>query len=72
MVWAGLLPIKVTEMPEALKREVRKSKDRENKKCYGTGISDRPEIAAQRMEEDHWESHDPEGRAAILWTAWRS
>ena len=55
MVWAGLLPIKVTEMPEALKREVRKSKDRENKKCYGTSISDRPEIAAQRMEEGHWE-----------------
>ena len=50
MVWAGLLPIKVTELPEALKRKGRKSKDRENKKRYGTSISDRPEIAAQRME----------------------
>ena len=55
MVWDGLLPIKVTELPEALKRKGRKSKNRKNKKCYGTSISDRPEIAAQRMEEGRWE-----------------
>ena len=60
MVWDGLLPIKVTELPGALKRKGRKFKDRENKKCYGTSISDRPEIAAQRMEEmeeGHWDGH---------------
>ena len=42
MVWDGLLSIKVTELPGALKRKGRKFKDRENKKCYGTSISDRP------------------------------
>ena len=51
MAWDGLLPINVAELHGALKRKSRKSKDRENKKCYGTSISDRPEIAAQRMEE---------------------
>ena len=49
MVWDCLLPIKVTELPGALKRKGRKFKDRENKKCYGTSISDRPEIAAIRI-----------------------
>lgn len=64
MVWDGLLPIKVTELPEALKRKGRKSKDRENKKRYGTSISDRPEIAAQRMEEGHWEGDTVVGKRA--------
>ena len=64
MVWAGLLPIKVTELPEALKRKGRKSEDRENKKRYGTSISDRPEIAAQRMEEGHWEGGAVVGKRA--------
>ena len=49
MVWDGLLSIKVTELHGALKRKSRKSKDREKKKCYGTSISDRPEIAAIRI-----------------------
>ena len=64
MVWDGLLPIKVTELPEALKRKGRKSKDRENKKRYGTSISDRPEIAAQRMEKGHWEGDTVVGKRA--------
>ena len=67
MVWDGLLSIKVTELPEALKRKGRKSKDRENKKYYGTSISDRPEIAAQRMEEmeeGHWEGGTVVGKRA--------
>ena len=64
MVWDGRFPIKVTELPEALKRKGRKSKDRENKKCYGTSISDRPEIAAQRMEEGHWEGGTVVGKRA--------
>ena len=62
MVWDGLLPIKVTELPGALKRKGRKFKDRENKKCYGTSISDRPEIAAQRMEEGRWEGGTVAGK----------
>ena len=67
MVWAGLLPIKVTELPEALERKGRRSRDREHKKCYGTSISDRPEIAAQRMEEmeeGHWEGGTVVGKRA--------
>lgn len=55
MVWADLLPIKITELPEALKCSTRKSRNRENKKHYGTSISSRPEIASLRMEEGHWE-----------------
>ncbi len=55
MVWDGLLPIKATELPETLERKGRRSRDREHKKCYGTSSSDRPETAAQRMEEGHWE-----------------
>ena len=64
MVWDGLLSIKVTELHGALKRKSRKSKDREKKKCYGTSISDRPEIAAQRMEEGHWEGGTVVGKRA--------
>ena len=64
MVWAGLLPIKVTELPEALERKGRRSRDREHKKCYGTSISDRLEIVAQRMEEGHWEGGTVVGKRA--------
>ena len=39
-------------------------KDREKKKCYGTSISDRPEIATQRMEEGHWEGGTVVGKRA--------
>lgn len=55
MVWAGLLPITPTELPEALKRKTKRPKDRQNKKHYGTSISERPEIAGLRIEEGHWE-----------------
>ena len=55
-VWAGNLDLSVTELPEALKRKKHKaSKPRENKKNYGNGIAKRPEIAALRIEEGHWE-----------------
>ena len=64
MVWDGLLPIKATELPETLERKGRRSRDREHKKCYGTSSSDRPEIAAQRMEEGHWEGGTMVGKRA--------
>lgn len=55
-VWAGKLSLTATELPEALKRKQHKaSLARENKKNYGNGISERPEIAALRIEEGHWE-----------------
>ena len=38
-----------------MERKGRRSRDREHKKYYVTSSSDRPETAAQRMEEGHWE-----------------
>lgn len=55
-VWAGNLDLSVTELPEALKRKRHKdSKPREHKKHYDKDIDERPEIAALRIEEGHWE-----------------
>lgn len=62
MAWAGLLPIQITELPETLKRKPKKAKDRENKKRYGTSITDRPEVAALRTEEGHWEGDTVVGK----------
>jgi IS30 family transposase len=70
LAWADLLPIKVTELPEALKRSPRKHKDRENKKRYGTSISQRPEVASLRVEAGHWEGDTVvgkrDGREAVV------
>mgnify|MGYP002727750682 CR=1 len=64
-VWAGNLDLSVTELPEALKRKKHKaSKPRENKKNYGNGIAKRPEIAALRIEEGHWEGDTVVGKKA--------
>ena len=55
-VWAGSLDLSVAELPEAMKRKQHKDfKPREHKKSFGTDISQRPEIAALRIEEGHWE-----------------
>ena len=55
-VWAGSLDLSVTELPETMKRKQHKdSKPREHKKSFGTDISQRPEIAALRIEEGYWE-----------------
>jgi IS30 family transposase len=64
MVWAGLLPITPTELPEALKRKSKNHKDREHKRKYGQSISNRPEIAALRIEEGHWEGDTVVGKRA--------
>ena len=55
-VWAGSLDLSVAELPDAMKRKQHKDfKPREHKKSFGTDISQRPEIAALRIEEGHWE-----------------
>lgn len=55
-VWAGSLDLSVTELLKAMKRKQHKdSKPREHRKSFGTDISQRPEIAALRIEEGHWE-----------------
>jgi len=54
-LWADNLPLRLTEMPEVLKRKRRKSPVRQRKKSFGTSIDQRPEIAAKREEEGHWE-----------------
>ena len=64
-VWAGSLDLSVTELPEAMKRKQHKdSKPREHKKNFGTDISQRPEIAALRIEEGHWEGDTVVGKRA--------
>ena len=64
-VWAGNLDFSVTELPEAIKRKRHKdSKPRERKKNYGKDISQRPEIAALRIEEGHWEGDTVVGKKA--------
>ena len=62
MAWADLLPIQVTELPEALRRKHKKVKERENKKRYGTSITERPEVASLRIEEGHWEGDTVVGK----------
>jgi len=64
MVWAGLLPLTPTELPEALKRKAKSHKDREHKRKYGQSISVRPEIAGLRIEEGHWEGDTMVGKRA--------
>lgn len=62
-VWAGSLDLSVTELPETMKRKQHKdSKPREHKKSFGTDISQRPEIAALRIEEGHWEGDTVVGK----------
>ena len=64
-VWAGSLDLSVTELPEAMKRKQHKdSKPREHRKSFGTDISQRPEIAALRIEEGHWEGDTVVGKRA--------
>ena len=64
MVWNGHESIHPTELPEALKRKTKKRRVRENKKRYGTSISERPEIASLRLEEGHWEGDTVVGKRA--------
>lgn len=47
--------MKVTELPDALRRNTFKPKSHENKRSYGKSISERPEIASLRIEVGHWE-----------------
>ena len=64
-VWAGNLPIGITELPEAIKRKrTRSAKSRKNKKNYGKSIDLRPEIASKRTEEGHWEADTVVGKRA--------
>lgn len=62
-VWANTLPLRITELPEALKRKRAKGvRPRENKKIYGKSIDDRPESVASRTEEGHWEGDTVVGK----------
>ncbi|WP_461811288.1 IS30 family transposase [Faecalimonas sp.] len=64
-IWAGNLDLSVTELPEAMKRKRHKgSKSHKNKKRYGKSISERPEIAALRTDEGHWEGDTVVGKKA--------
>lgn len=54
-LWAGRLALTLFELPEVLKRRKHKGKNHQNKRILGNSIELRPEIAAQREEEGHWE-----------------
>lgn len=54
-LWAGRLALTLFELPEVLKRRRHKGNNRENKRIFGNSIELRPEIAAKREEEGHWE-----------------
>ncbi len=63
--WAGNPDGSVPELPEALKRKQHKaSRHRAHRKDYGRSITRRPEIAALRMEEGHWEGDTVVGKKA--------
>ena len=47
-----------------MKRKTKKRRVRENKKRYGTSISEHPEIASLRLEEGHWEGDTVVGKRA--------
>ena len=64
MTWAGKLPITLFELPEALKRKSARHRERKHKKCYGTSISERPEVVSLRTEEGHWEGDTVVGKRA--------
>ncbi|EJW96756.1 integrase core domain protein, partial [gut metagenome] len=61
-VWANLIPLKVMELPEALRRKASKPKPHENKKLFGKSISNRPLVADLRIEEGHWEGDTVVGK----------
>ena len=71
-LWAGRLTLTLFEMPEILKRKKHKEKNRQNKRILGNSIELRPEIAAKREEEGHWEGDTViglrSGRESVLLT----
>ena len=71
-LWAGRLTLTLFEMPEILKRKRHKRKTRQNKRILGNSIELRPEIAAKREEEGHWEGDTViglrSGRESVLLT----
>ena len=54
-VWRNDIPITPLMLPEALKRNTRQHRHRENKRVLGTSIEFRPAIASQKTEFGHWE-----------------
>ena len=64
MAWAGKLPVTLFELPEVLKRKSTRHRERKHKKCYGTSISERPEVVSLRTEEGHWEGDTVVGKRA--------
>lgn len=54
-LWAGNLPLKPLDIPEALSRKRRKHTDHRNKRDFGKSIDERPEEAMQHKVYGHWE-----------------
>lgn len=54
-VWAGNLPIKPIDLPEALSRRPKKTDTRKQKRILGKSIDERPEEVMDRLTCGHWE-----------------
>lgn len=54
-VWNGSIKLTPFNLPEALSRRHNKNSIRNNKRIYGTSITERPEEISARIEEGHWE-----------------
>ena len=58
----GLLKIKNIDLPEKLKRNPKKKRNRENKRKLGNSIEQRPDHVNDREEFGHWEIDSVIGR----------
>lgn len=54
-VWAGNLPIKPMDLPEALSRRPKKESSHTNRRILGKSIDERPEEVMERLTCGHWE-----------------
>ncbi len=67
------LPLSLFDVPEILRRKVRKPHVVKNKRVFGKSIDERPEIVAQKTEIGHWEVDTVVGRRngkdPVLFTA---
>ena len=63
-VWSGNIKLTPFNLPEALLRRHKKKLIRNNKRSYGTSITERPEEISAKIEEGHWEIDTVVGKRA--------
>ena len=63
-VWSGNIKLTPFNLPEALLRRHKEKLIRNNKRSYGTSITERPEEISAKIEEGHWEIDTVVGKRA--------